>query len=251
MIDKKRVRGLSELLLHAQYSGVIAAVEPSFALDSVDEAYWVQEVVLRGIDPRRPISWKISPPRDGAEPTGSPTPLNAVKSSPADFASANRVLGVEAEVAFRFARAPKLKGKTVDNASAIEEAFVLIELCETRYYNVDELGPLMRLADFQSHGGFAIGTGNARWRDLDFAAQPVDLVVNGKTAVSRKGSHPTGNPFALVEWAARHCAARGMPLAAGDVVTTGTWTGMTPIKAGDEVLAKFEGIGEARLHLSA
>jgi 2-keto-4-pentenoate hydratase/2-oxohepta-3-ene-1,7-dioic acid hydratase in catechol pathway len=40
-----------------------------------------------------------------------------------------------------------------------------------------------------------------------------------------------------------------MPLAAGDIVTTGTWTGLTSIAAGDEALARFEGIGESRLRL--
>jgi hypothetical protein len=251
MIDKKRVRGLSAFLLEAHHSGVMIAIDPAFTLESLDEAYWVQEVVLRGIDPQRPMSWKISPPRDGAEPTSSPTPCNAVKRSPAEFVGANRVLGVEAEVAFRFAKAPKVKGKNVDIAGAIEEAFVLIELCATRYYNVDELKPIMKLADFQSHAGFALGTGIANWRELDFKTQPVDLQVNGKSTVARKGSHPTGDPFAMVEWAAKHCAARGMPLAAGDVVTTGSWTGMTPVAPGDEVVAKFEGIGSATLRLAS
>ena len=251
MIDKKRVRGLSEYLLEAHTSGAMIAIDPSFTLESVDEAYWVQEVVLRGLDPHRPVSWKISPPRDGAEPFSSPTPFRAVKPSPAEFVAVNRVLGVEAEVAFRFGEAPKVKGRKVDIAGAVEEAFVLIELCETRYFNLDEMGQLMKLADFQSHGGFALGSGVARWRDLDFSKQPVTLSVNGKKTVARKGSHPSGDPWAMVEWAAKHCAARGMPLAAGDIVTTGTWTGMTPIAPGDEVVATFDGIGEARLRLPA
>jgi len=251
MISKRRVKNLSELLLQSHFSGAMIALDPAVELDGVDEAYWVQEAVLRGLDPRRPMSWKIAPPRDGGEPRSSPTPCKAAKPSPAEFTSVNRVLGVEAEIAFRFASAPPLKGRKPDIVGAIEKAFVLIELCETRFYNVDEVAPLLRLADFQSHGGFAFGTGIADWRKLDFARQPVELLVNGKSVASRTGSHPTGDPFALAEWAVKHCAARGMPLAAGDVVTTGTWTGMTPIVAGDEVVAKFDGIGEARLRLTA
>ena len=251
MIDKRRVRGLSQYLLEAHLSGAMIAIDPEFSLQTCDEAYWVQESVLRGLDPRRPMAWKISPPRDGAEPTSSPTPPSAVKASPAEFMAVNRVLGVEAEIAFRFATAPKVKGRKIDIAGAVEEALVLIELCETRFYNVDELSPLLRLADFQSHGGFALGSGTGSWRDVDFSAQPVELSVNGKSAVARKGSHPSGDPFALCEWAAKHCAARGMPLAAGDIVTTGTWTGLTPIAAGDEVVARFPGVGEARLKLNA
>jgi hypothetical protein len=251
MIDKKRVKGLSNVLLRAHYAGATIALDPAFSLESIDEAYWVQEVVLRGIDPRRPITWKVSPPRDGAEPTSSPTPYRAVKESPAEFMSVNRLLGVEAEIAFRFAKAPKVKGRKIDIAAAVEEAFVLIELCETRFYNFEEMSPLLRLADFQSHGGFALGSGTAKWRDVDFSAQEVELSVNGKSAVARAGSHPSGDPFALVEWAAKHCASRGMPLAAGDIVTTGTWTGLTPINAGDEIVARFPGVGEAKMKMPA
>ena len=250
MISKKRIRGLTELLLHAHYAGQLMTIDASLFLESADEAYWVQEAVLRGLDPRRPKAWKVSPPRDGSGPFGSPTPFMGLKVAPGEFAGANRVLGVEAEIAFRFATTPKTKGKN-DVAAAVEEAFVLIELCETRFFNWDDAPALCRLADFQSHGGFVVGSGTREWRRIDFSMQAVELSVNGKKAASRAGSHPSGNPFALVEWAATHCAARGMPLAAGDIVTTGTWTGLTPVAPGDEVLARFDGIGEATLRMSA
>ena len=250
MIDKKRIRGLSELLLEAHYAGKAFIVEPRHFLESEHEAYWVQEVVLRGLDPRRPKSWKVSPPREGVESFGAPTPLSAVHVSPARFAAASRVLGVEAEVAFRFAKAPKGKGKRADIESAIDEAFVLIELCQSRFLNWEEAPALCRIADLQSHGGFALGSGTRDWRAIDFSAQAVELRLNGKTVAAKTGSHPCGDPLALVAWAAAHCHSRGMPLAAGDIVTTGTWTGMTPIARGDEVVARFEGIGEARLAMT-
>jgi len=126
----------------------------------------------------------------------------------------------------------------------------LIELCESRFANWDTAPSLCRIADLQSHGGFAIGTGTREWRALDFSMQRVELLVNGKTLADNRGSHPSGDPFALVAWAAIHCHERGMPLAAGDIVTTGTWTGMTPIAAGDEIAARFEGIGEATLSIA-
>lgn len=249
MIDKKRIRGLSELLLEAHYSGGAVRVDPALFLQSVDEAYWVQEVVLRGLDPRRPKSWKVSPPRGDAPSYGAPTPFRALKVSPAEFPGANRVLGVEAEVAFRLARAPDGKGKRADVENAIEDAFVLIELCESRFTNWDEVPPLTRVADAQSHGGFAIGSGTREWRSLDFARQPVELLVNGNAVATSRGSHPSGDPVALVAWAAAHCHQRGMPLAAGDIVTTGTWTGLTSVAEGGEIVARFPGIGEATLRL--
>ena len=247
MINKKRIRGLSELLLEAHYGGAAVRLDPSLFLEDPDEAYWVQEVVLRGLDPRRPISWKVSPPREGVESFGSPTPFKALQVSPAAFPGAGRVLGVEAEVAFRFARAPRHDGKRSDIEDAIEEAFVLIELCESRFTNWEEVPQLTRVADFQSHGGFALGTGTREWRAIDFSRQHVELAVNGKPVAAKTGSHPTGDPLALAVWAASHCHGRGMPIAAGDIVTAGTWTGMTQVESGDKVVARFPGIGEAAL----
>jgi len=246
-IDKKRIRALSELLLESHYGGAAVQLAPSLFLESEHEAYWVQEVVLRGLDPRRPISWKVSPPREGVSSFGSPTPFRSLKVSPAVFAGAGRVLGVEAEVAFRFARPPDPKGRRKDVEDAIDEAFVLIELCASRFVNWEEVPALTRVADFQSHGGFALGTGTREWRGIDFARQEVELVVNGRRAAANRASHPSGDPVALAAWTAAHCHGRGMPLSAGDIVTAGSWTGMTPIREGDEVIARFPGIGEAVL----
>jgi len=250
MINKKRIRGLSELLLEAHYAGGTVRPAPELYLEDPNEAYWVQEVVLRGLDPRRPISWKVSPPREGVESFGAPTPFKALKVSPAVFPGAGRILGVEAEVAFRFARAPRHNGKRAEIEDAIEEAFVLIELCESRFANWEEIPQLTRVADFQSHGGFALGTGTRDWRGIDFSKQAVELIVNGKQVAAKTGSHPTGDPLALAVWAAAHCHGRGMPLSAGDIVTAGTWTGMTLVGTGDDVVARFPGIGEAALRLS-
>ena len=247
MINKKRIRGLSELLLEAHYSGTAFRLDPQLFLEDANEAYWVQEVVLRGLDPRRPISWKVSPPREGVESFGSPTPFKTLKVSPGAFPLAGRVLGVEAEVAFRFGRAPKVGGKRPEIEDAIEEAFVLIELCESRFVNWEDIPQLTRVADFQSHGGFALGSGTRDWREIDFSRQAVELLVDGKQVAANTGSHPSGDPLALAVWAASHCHARGMPIAAGDIVTAGTWTGMTKVEQGDQVVARFPGIGEASL----
>jgi 2-keto-4-pentenoate hydratase len=36
---------------------------------------------------------------------------------------------------------------------------------------------------------------------------------------------------------------------AGSVVTTGNWSGSTPVQRGDRVVVRFEGLGEATLTL--
>ncbi len=85
------------------------------------------------------------------------------------------------------------------------------------------------------------------WRNVDFTVQAVELRVDGACKASARGSHPFGNPFRLLPWAATHVARRSGGLRAGDVVTTGSWTGMELAPPGAEVTARFAGIGEARV----
>jgi len=52
----------------------------------------------------------------------------------------------------------------------------------------------------------------------------------------------------LPQWL-RHATRQGATVPAGSVVTTGTWVGMLPAQAGDEVAVDFAGIGSASLRL--
>ena len=240
---------LAARLIEAHRRAIAFACEPDLAPSSVEEAYRVQEAVLRAIEgDRRPVAWKVSPPRPGVEPLASPVPAAGLRASPARIVERTGVLlGVEAEIAFRLG-SDRASRQAVEEP-AVEEAFVLIEVCETRFSNRDQVDALSRLADFQSHGAFVIGSGTRDWRRLDFAKQEVELRLGGRVVKRAAGSHPTGDLAAMLSWAIGHCARRGWPLAKGDFVTMGSWTGITPIRAGEEVVATFVGIGEARLTL--
>ena len=245
------VERFAQLLIDANLRAQPFACGANGAPSSVEESYRIQERVLRHLaSERRASAWKVSPPRPGAEPLASPVPPARVFASPARICAGNRiVLGVEAEIAFRFGSSPRTDSDSAQVAEAVSEAVVLIELCETRFSDWNGASALSRLADFQSNGAFVVGTGEQSWQSIDFASQEAMLMVDGSVAARASGSHRGGDPFALVAWAVAHCARRGMPLAAGDIVTTGTWTGMTRIAPGEEVVASFPGIGEARLRL--
>jgi 2-keto-4-pentenoate hydratase len=219
---------------------------------NVMQAYAVQEGVLRELCAgARPTAWKVSPVRDGSDPTASPVPPAGVLRSPASISLGERiVLGVECELAFRFGAAPRVDYKRFDEAlETVEEAFVLMEVCETRLADWTEASPVWRLADFQSHGAFVLGSGTRDWRSIDYATQEAELRIHGRAAARASGGQPTRDLPPMVAWAIRHCARRGMPLAAGDIVTTGTWTGLTAVRPVEDLVASFPGIGEARLKI--
>ena len=53
-----------------------------------------------------------------------------------------------------------------------------------------------------------------------------------------------------MRWTVSHLAQRAGGVHAGDIVTTGSWGGIHFAAPGDEVLARFPGIGQASLRIS-
>ena len=82
--------------------------------------------------------------------------------------------------------------------------------------------------------------------DTVMARNPVEEKKNAD-----KG-FPGGDPFSLIAWLANHLAERASVIAErglkkGDVITTGSWNGVDFAKANEEIIAVFEGLGEAQL----
>jgi 2-keto-4-pentenoate hydratase len=223
-------------------------------LQTEAEAYSVQDAVFAALwSGTRPVAWKAGGPGEKVEPTAAPIPAENLLHSPASVAGAGmRMIGVEAEVAFRFAKDLPLRTEPYaekEIADAVGEVVVAIELCDTRLADWKETSALWKLADFQNNSALVVGSGTKDWRKIDFLQQEVEFRIGARTAKA-KGAHSFGNPFRLLPWLAAHCAKRGLGLHAGDVVTTGAWTGLEIAKVGDEVTARFPGIGEATVRIN-
>ena len=228
---------IATLFVEARRTQRPFAIPRDVALGSPQEAYQVQDAVFARVWPgMRARAWKAGSGGEQFEPTGAP--IADVHESPARLSAAGmNMIGIEAEIAFRLG----------DDASVFE-ALVAIEVCDTRLAGFKEAPALWKLADFQSNSALVVGSGTRAWRNLDFAAQAVELRIGGRTIAAR-GSHPWGNPLRLLPWAKAHCAQRGSALRSGDILTTGSWTGMEFGQPGDEIVARFPGVGEAVVRL--
>ena len=222
------------------------------AVHTADDAYRIQDAVYAARFPgERPRAWKAGTSGPGAEITAAP--IGSVLRSPAAIsANSFHMFGIEGEVAFRMRE--DLPGKARDwtpdqCARAVDELLVTIEICDTRLADWKSAAALTKLADFQLNGALAVGSGTPSWRTIDFGTQRAELWVNGTLKLARVGTHPLGNPLALLPWAAGHCDRRFGGLRAGDLVTTGSWTGMVFAKPGDMIEARFPGIGEASVRI--
>ena len=204
-----------------------------------EEAYQLQDLVFAALARGgRPNAWKVGGPGDPAEPTMAQILPGRVLTAPARVATdAFQMIAVEVEIAFRLGADAKPL-----------EALAAVEVCDTRLADWESASPAAKLADFQSNAALVAGSGTPRWEEIDFRAQRAELWVDGRRVKAVTGAHPYGNPARLLPWARTHAASRG-GLEAGDLVTTGSWTGMDFVRRGAEVRAVFPGVGEAVVQL--
>jgi 2-keto-4-pentenoate hydratase len=228
-----------------------AAVAPP---EDVPAAYAAQRAMLTALMPgKRFDTWKISPRRPDAAPTAAPIPPGRRLSSPADVREVpGRLLGIEAEIAFRFGRDLPPRREPYADATvrdAVDAALVAIELCATRLADWEQAAPLWRLADLQSTACLVVGEPWRDWRSLDFAQLEAVVTVDGAEKMRRRGAHPNLDPSVLLSDLVAHACAEGDGIRAGDIVTTGSWIGMLAVEAPATIDVRFKGVGDARLRL--
>ena len=241
-----RASRAGQLLLDVRQSGRRLDVLPDdLRPQTAAEAYAIQEIVLREIGVAG--GWKVGAKSPLAEPTCAPLPATLILRSPHQFpAGAFACNGVEAELAFTFSRDLPWRNAPYTEAeipAAVASVHPAIEVVDSRFHDLAAVDPLSLLADFQSNGALVLGTGVALPDSFVPDAQIVRLDVDGARTVEGRGGNPAGNLFRLLAWLANHVAARCSGLRRGDVVTTGSWSGMRFFPAGTRIAVDFPGIG--------
>jgi len=234
----------------------ISRLPPDLVPPTAEAAYAAQTALVARLVPRfGPIvGWKVGAPSPTAEPAAAPLLADLVRPSPAHFGGTRlRLYGIEAEVAFRFGRALAPRREPYGEAevsAAIDSLHPAIELVETRFEAWDGPSGLAKLADLGSNGGFCFGAGTTEWRSRDLARPIVSLEIDGTTVAERVGGNTAGHPMRTLVWLVNHACRLGRGLWAGDIVTTGSHTGLIFAGRGRRVVARVDGLGEASLVLS-
>ncbi len=177
---------IAELLFKAHEANAQFQSSENPSPKDLEDTYQAQDLVYaRLAKGARPVAWKVGGPGDELEPTIAPILPRRVLTSPARIAARNfHVIGVEAEIAFRFVRDLRDDDPPEEEiADAIGEAVVAIELCDSRLADWQSAPPLWKLADNQMNWGLVVGTGTARWRQIDFKAQRAELWIGGEQRV--------------------------------------------------------------------
>jgi len=119
-----------------------------------------------------------------------------------------------------------------------------VELAECRFVHDAAFPPLPAiLADGAGSGTIAYGPPIENWRDRDISGQEVVLTCNG--TLRRKGTAAIAldHPIVPVTWLANELSRAGIGLKAGQMISTGTVTGMLRPKAGETFVADFGPFG--------
>jgi 2-keto-4-pentenoate hydratase len=241
-LNRTEIMAAAELFAEARRSGakrapLSAALQPA----SIDDGHAIQDATVALLG-ETIGGWKTGLDKTGAM-SRAPIFERFIYQTPAKMTGSAALLrGIEAEIAFRFVK--DLPARDSDySRSELEpalEAFAAIELLDSRYAENGPRSTLEKLADCIVQGGIVCGAPRADWRGIDFSKLGVVLTVDGKEIARNTGSHPTGDPIepllALV-----NALRKTGGVKAGQIVTTGTWTGVNFVGTDSLAVAQFDG----------
>ena len=246
-MDRDRLLQAAEMLLEARRTlQPIDDLPPAMAPRTLEEAYYVQDLMLQAIG--KAGGWKVGATAPDGTPFYAPMPVDGFTTSGQRIAKQYRRLrGVEAEIAFLMGKdlpprsTPYSREELVD---AIASCHPAIELLESGLLDPDAVDRLTAIADLQSNGGFIYGSPVEGWQEFDFARESAQMNVDGFVRVANGKNAAGGDLLRLVLWLANEAQGRTGGLLAGQWITTGSWTGKIMADSGSVALARFLQFGE-------
>lgn len=243
---------LGTLLLHAHRSGTPATISSTLEPADLDAAYAIQLEVLT----RRKQTvggWKVGAKTPQAPIHGALLPSDCVMPDPAYLSrSTYPVMGIELEIAFTFSRAFAPRAEKYSDAEVIGSLCSMsaaIEIVSSRVAGWPEVPPLIQHADMQCHVALVVGEKINYDPDFPFLGVATDLRIDDQIIFGGNGANPAGDPRRLLPWVVNHCSAQGLKLTAGDVVTTGSYTGAHFPAAGGTLIGRIGALPPVRLML--
>ena len=151
---------------------------------------------------------------------------------------------VEAEVVFEVGYAASADDVSLSEAEVyhcLRGAFAGIEVCNSRLSASDDASLPAIVADNSNADRLIVGERLRDWSVETLAALPVTLTRRGQPVVDGATRRVLGHPLKAVTWLANWLGARGEGLKSGDLIASGSCTGMTEVARDDAVIAVFGG----------
>ncbi|WP_065754065.1 2-keto-4-pentenoate hydratase [Bradyrhizobium paxllaeri] len=240
---------LADLLVRARRNACQLSSLPAHLVPQTStEAYAVNRKVAEQLGWEL-LGWKIAGTTEGVKsklgldgPIYGRTFRRFACTSPARFKAAELLDPlIECEFFVTLARdlPPREQPWTFAEAcDAIGEVHAGIEVAECRYAR-KALPPMPAiLADGSASGRYVFGERIENWRD-GLSSVPVRVELDGVLRREGKGADVMGDPLRPLWWLAEQRRHWGDGLRAGETISTGSMTGMLPVRAGQQVCARF------------
>ncbi|MDH0744995.1 2-keto-4-pentenoate hydratase [Pseudomonas sp. GD03842] len=227
---------IAELIVDAMRDGrKITEIRPEYVPADAAGAYALQRDILRLRD-TTVGGWKVgSKSTQGGPINGSLLPEDGL------FASGSQVEMIdyphpilELEIAFRLNRefTPRPEPYSDDEVlSSIGSMGATIEIVSSRFIAWPSIDPLLALGDLLNHGALIVGDFVPYDPEFPFLEPALSFVYAGEDIVPGDGANPAGDPRRLLPWLVNHHTQQGLSVTPEWVITTGSYTGMHPIKA--------------------
>lgn len=239
----------------------LAGLPESCRPQSAEDGYAIQEAFIASCG-QAVVGWKVGATAPETqrlfgvtEPFYGPILAPVVFASPAELPAADFPMrGIECEFAFRlaadFARREEPYG--VDEvAERVSAPIPAIEIVSPRLDHPVRYGAPSAIADCGVNGGLVLGAANLEWQEIDLAAHEVRLVIDGGQKAAGTGALVLGHPLNVLAWFVNRYTAGGRTLPAGQIVSTGTTTGLVILEPGQTALADFGTLGQISLRFRA
>ena len=205
-----------------------------------------------------PVGWKVGATskevqaRFGIdEPVYGPLFKSTVHASPARLkAAAFQHLLLEAEFTFSFREGLPLRAKRYareEVIEAIEAVIPSIEIISPRFKRLSVDHTPQFVADFSGNAATVLGAPLRDWRRLDLAAQGAAMIIGGVKRQEGTGALTLGHPLNVLDWLVAAMGTRGQDIRKGDLIMTGTMTGLHAPEPGEPAVADFGALGKVEI----
>jgi 2-keto-4-pentenoate hydratase len=253
---------LARLLWSARLSGSVVESASVTLPRGMDEAYAIQAEIVR-ISGHRACGFKVGSTSVEAqrllgtnEPGSGALLAPFVHDAPATVAISDAHMpAVEGEFAYRLAKPLPPRAEPYDRedvASAVGATTGAIEVVGTRFAGgLPGKGRLLTTADGGVNIALVLGPWSSDWRRWDVPGHAVSMTVNSALSGQGTGARALGDPMNVLVWLANQQSRLGRGLDAGAIVTTGTCTGLDPVRVGDRAVADFGSLGSVAIVFTA
>lgn len=261
MTPEAEQRAVNILLAARRDRRSLTGLDGDVRPETMDDAYRIQHRLRAAwcaATGDRVLGWKVGATAAAVQekfgvtdPFAGPFFSSTVFASPARLIAADfQHRAIESEFAFRFGKPLSPRAAPYERTeviAAVDALVPAIEIVSPRFTDLLFGRAPIAVADCALNGAFVFGAPVTEWRAFDLPGQPVTLRVNGTVVAEGKGAAVLGDPVTALVWAVNHLASQDIAIEAGQIISTGTTTGIVHLVAGDTGVADFGRLGTVEI----